>query len=95
MTDFETPLDEPNKYITAPLIAIRWNCSHHKVLDMIQNGELKAVNLGTSPRGVRSRWQVKITDLYAFEESRSNQHLGVRARRNAANAAKYRSPSKS
>jgi hypothetical protein len=83
-------IEAESEMLTSPAIALKWGCSHSKVLTLIQTGQLRATNLSLVPNGVRAKWRVKKSDLAAFEEARSNYRLikeratrVVQARRNA------------
>jgi hypothetical protein len=57
-----------NSYTVADL-AGRWQCKPHVVLDLIDAGELPAIDV-SRPGSKRPRWRILPVDLEAFEERR-------------------------
>ena len=49
-------------------IAVRWNCCHSTVLNLVRRGDLRAINIGT---GRRSRYVVTAEALDDFEARRT------------------------
>ncbi len=49
----------------------RYAVSEHTVLKWIRTGELKALNVGRTPRGGKPRWRITAAALEAFEAGRS------------------------
>ena len=58
------------QFYTPPEIAKFLRTDPHKVLDWINSGRLKAINLAD---GQRPRWKVCPDDLQRFLDSKSNQ----------------------
>ena len=55
---------------TPPQLARRLRVSPDKILTWIKAGELRAVNIGTNPRG-RPRYLIDLKDVESFEARRS------------------------
>lgn len=66
--------------LTPPEIAERYGVSPDKVLAWIRSGELRAINLATTPGG-RPRYRIDLADLLAFEQRRAAQPVARPARR--------------
>ena len=49
----------------------RYRVTEHTVLAWIKSGELKAINVGRSPKAKKPRWRISKGALEAFEELRS------------------------
>lgn len=64
-----TNLLEKRSY-TPPEVARRWGVKHGKVMTMIRNGELRALNLA-SHGCARPRYKILAEDLLACEEGRA------------------------
>ena len=58
------------KTLTPSLIAERYAISVDKVLGWIRSGELRGINVATSPTG-RPRYRIDLADLEAFEARRA------------------------
>ena len=52
-------------------LAERYGVTEHTVLAWIKSGEMKAINVGRSPKAKKPRWRVSKEALDAFEELRS------------------------
>jgi hypothetical protein len=57
------------EHYTLAEIAERWGVSHGTVLTHVYTGDLRALDISTSPKG-RSRFIVRTEDLLAFEAAR-------------------------
>lgn len=79
--------------LTPPQLAVRWGVKADKVLALINSGELKAMNLATNAKGERPRWKIRLEDVRAFEDARSNKPPVAkptgRRRREAATGKEY------
>lgn len=49
----------------------RYCVSEHTVLNWINRGELRAINVGRKPRGKKPRWRITQEALEAFELART------------------------
>jgi excisionase family DNA binding protein len=58
----------------------RWGVSEHTVLNLIHNGELKAVNLARSPTGKKPRWRITEQAIVEFEAKRTPRPPPPRAK---------------
>lgn len=59
----------PRRKLSVPMVARQIGVADQKVLKWIKTGELRAVNLATSPHN-RPRYSIDVDDLEAFERSR-------------------------
>jgi hypothetical protein len=66
------------QFYSPPRVAKILQTDPHKVLDWINSGELKAVNLSDR---TRPRWKISPDDLQRFLDSRSNQCENVKKRK--------------
>ncbi len=66
--------------ITPPQLAAKWSVHPDKVLQLINSGQLKAVNLAVNPKG-RPRYRIYLTEVARFEEARSTRPPVPKARR--------------
>ncbi|MDV6033980.1 MAG: helix-turn-helix domain-containing protein [Phycisphaera sp. RhM] len=67
------------KGFNSKALATRWGCSIDQVRNLIDSGELPAVNIGLGKQ--RARWVVPEESVVAFEQRRSNQQPGAAPRR--------------
>ncbi len=71
--------------LTPPQVAEMYGVQAGKVIAWIRNGELRAINLATRPRG-RPRWRIDRRDLEAFEAGRA---AGATSRQTSAMNDEY------
>lgn len=62
----------PDRALSPPAVAERLGVSPAKILNWIDSGELKAINVAASSRGQRPRWRITPEALAAFEAGRAN-----------------------
>ncbi len=77
--------------LTPPEVARRFGVSPDKVLIWIRNGELRAVNVATTPNGC-PRFAIDAADLASFEQLRAAQTrpaAAPRRRKAAAGVIEY------
>lgn len=84
MSDASLPTERA--YLSPKEVVALVGCSMDSVLRWINEGELKASNIGS---GSRRRWIVKLTDLEAFLDSRSNQPKTTPVRRAKKKIKRY------
>ena len=72
---------------TVPKLAKKNGIASKKILTWIGNGELRAVNLATTPGG-RPRWAIEESDWEAFERKRQAVPVVKPIRRKRATATK-------
>ncbi len=70
--------------LSPPELAKQWGIDVVKVLHWIKSGELRAINLATRLDG-RPRYAIDVSDLAAFEASRTVQPPAPRVRRRRVN----------
>lgn len=66
--------------LTPPQLAAKWGVHPDKVLQLVNSGQLKAINLAVNPRG-RARYRIRLTEIAQFEESRSTRPPAPKVRR--------------
>jgi excisionase family DNA binding protein len=59
----------------------RYGVTEHTVLGWVHSGELKAVNVGRTPKAKKPRWRITQEALEAFEQLRTTTPTPPRARR--------------
>jgi hypothetical protein len=73
--------------LTPPQLARRWGVAADKVNQLINSGQLTAVNLAVNPKG-RPRYRIYLSEVARFEEARStNPPIPKVRRRRRATAA--------
>ncbi len=80
-TSTRTTIGSNRQTYTVAQIAERFQVDQHKVLTWIRNGQLRAINVATSPTSLRPRWRVTADALIAFEAARSTSPAPKIARR--------------
>ena len=61
--------------LTPPQLARRWGIAADKVLQLINSGQLKGVNLAVNPNG-RPRYRIYLSEVKRFEQARSRVAAG-------------------
>ncbi len=57
---------------TPPELAAKYRCNVRKILTLIADGKLRAINLAQDELGERPRWRILPEDLLAFENRRAS-----------------------
>ena len=65
------------RHLTPADVAERLNCRPSKVRDLINSGQLPAINAALNPRGKKPRWQITMDALEAFERGRMTRTPAV------------------
>ena len=74
-------LEKSNGTVTPPELANRWGISPDKVLNWIRKGELKAINVASSPN-IRPSYRISEEAIEAFSARRQPlQHVPITPRR--------------
>jgi hypothetical protein len=66
--------------LTPPQLAAQWGVHPDKVLQLINSGQLKAINLAVDPKG-RPRYRIYRAEIARFEESRATRPPVPKVRR--------------
>ncbi len=73
-------MTEDHEMLSPPQLARRWKVSNDKILRLINNGSLKAINFAVSPTG-RPRYRIRLSEIERFEEARTTKPPQPKQRR--------------